>query len=174
MLTKLGQQMLTKLGQQMLTKIDRQLFHTIETDGRLAGAKQQMFLTYTIDYVTPDRFFCVSSCLYTTTCVHLSLTSLPSPCGRHKWMTPYPRLSDNRFQKTLNCDDWSQVTLSDYASTGKRLLGLSRIVIDLNIDDICRNFSIGEKLLGQSFRLLVRGLTMVPKTRAKLLKVSIF
>ena len=59
--------MLTKLGQQMLTKIDRQLFHTIATDGRLAGAKQQMFLTYTIDYVTPGRFFCVSSCLYTTT-----------------------------------------------------------------------------------------------------------
>src|SRR6218665_1213689 len=48
MLTKLCQQMLTKLGQQMLTKLDRQLFHTIETDGRQAGANQQMFLTYTI------------------------------------------------------------------------------------------------------------------------------
>src|SRR6218665_2277644 len=51
--------MLTKIGQQMLTKIDRQLFHTIATDARLAGANQQMFLTYTIDYVTPDRFFCL-------------------------------------------------------------------------------------------------------------------
>src|SRR6218665_4004645 len=59
MLTKIGQQMLTKIGQQMLTKIDRQLFHTIATDGRLAGAKQQMFLTYTIENVTPDRFFCL-------------------------------------------------------------------------------------------------------------------
>src|SRR6218665_1106181 len=56
---KVGQQMLTKLGQQMLMKIDRQLFHTIATDGRLAGANQQMFLTYTIDYVTPGRFFCL-------------------------------------------------------------------------------------------------------------------
>src|SRR6218665_3227112 len=63
---KVGQQMLTKLGQQMLTKIDRQLFHTIATDGRLAGAKQQMFLTYTIDYVTPGRFFCLAwYCQYT-------------------------------------------------------------------------------------------------------------
>jgi len=44
----------------MLRKVDRQLFHTIETDGRLAGAKQQMFLTYTIDYVMPDRFFCLA------------------------------------------------------------------------------------------------------------------
>ena len=42
--------MLTKLGQQMLTKIDRQLFHTIATDGRLAGAKQRMSLTYTIAF----------------------------------------------------------------------------------------------------------------------------
>src|SRR6218665_2246868 len=50
MLRKIGQQMLTKLGQQMLTKIDRQLFHTIATDGRQAGAKQQMFLTYTIAF----------------------------------------------------------------------------------------------------------------------------
>src|SRR6218665_2204937 len=48
--TKVGQQMLTKIGQQMLTKIDQQLFHTIETDGRLAGANQQMFLTYTIAF----------------------------------------------------------------------------------------------------------------------------
>src|SRR6218665_85623 len=54
---KVGQQMLTKLGQQMLMKIAQQLFHTIATDGRLAGANQQMFLTYTIDYVTPGRFF---------------------------------------------------------------------------------------------------------------------
>src|SRR6218665_3402582 len=60
MLMKVGQQMLRKLGQQMLTKIDRQLFHTIATDARLAGANQQMFLTYTIDYVTPDRFFCLA------------------------------------------------------------------------------------------------------------------
>src|SRR6218665_3858626 len=60
MLTKVGQQMHTKLGQQMLMKIDRQLFHTIATDGRLAGANQQMFLTYTIDYVTPGRFFCLA------------------------------------------------------------------------------------------------------------------
>src|SRR6218665_3532607 len=78
MLMKLGQQMLTKLGQQMLTKIDRQLFHTIATDGRLAGANQQMFLTYTIDtdghtiagrrpFVTPDRFLCVSTHPYITT-----------------------------------------------------------------------------------------------------------
>src|SRR6218665_1371099 len=59
MLMKVGQQMLRKLGQQMLTKIDRQLFHTIATDARLAGANQQMFLTYTIDYVTPGRFFCL-------------------------------------------------------------------------------------------------------------------
>src|SRR6218665_312915 len=70
MLTKIGQQMLMKIGQQMLTKIDQQLFHTIETDGRLAGANQQMFLTYTIEtdghtiagrrpFVTPDRFFCL-------------------------------------------------------------------------------------------------------------------
>src|SRR6218665_134548 len=53
--------MLTKLCQQMLTKIDRQLFHTIETDGRLAGANQQMFLTYTIDLATSrltDFFVC--------------------------------------------------------------------------------------------------------------------
>src|SRR6218665_3046154 len=50
MLTKLGQQMLRKLGQQMLTKIDRQLFHTIATDGRLAGANRQMFLTHTIAF----------------------------------------------------------------------------------------------------------------------------
>src|SRR6218665_2092792 len=34
----------------MLRKVDRQLFHTIETDGRQAGAKQQMFLTYTIAF----------------------------------------------------------------------------------------------------------------------------
>src|SRR6218665_3220320 len=46
---KVGQQMLTKIGQQMLTKIGQQLFHTIETDSRLAGANQQMFLTYTIE-----------------------------------------------------------------------------------------------------------------------------
>jgi len=59
MLRKLGQQMLRKLGQQMLTKIGRQLFHTIETDARQAGANQHMFLTYTIDDVTPDRFFCL-------------------------------------------------------------------------------------------------------------------
>src|SRR6218665_2734915 len=70
MLTKLGQQMFAKLGQQMLTKLDRQLFHTIATDGRQAGANQQMFLTYTIEtdghtiderrpFVTPDRFFCL-------------------------------------------------------------------------------------------------------------------
>src|SRR6218665_2281295 len=57
---KVGRQMLMKLGRQTLTKIDRQLFHTIATDGRLAGANQQMFLTYTIDYVTPDRFFCLA------------------------------------------------------------------------------------------------------------------
>jgi len=42
--------MLMKLGQQMLMQIDRQLFHTIATDGRLAGANQQMFLTYTIAF----------------------------------------------------------------------------------------------------------------------------
>src|SRR6218665_479434 len=59
MLRKLGQQMLRKLGQQTLTKIGQQLFHIIATDARLAGANQQMFLTYTIDYVTPDRFFCL-------------------------------------------------------------------------------------------------------------------
>src|SRR6218665_765048 len=47
---KVGHQILKKLGQQMLTKIDRQLFHTIETDGRLAGANEQMFLTYTIAF----------------------------------------------------------------------------------------------------------------------------
>jgi len=46
---KVGQQMLTKIGQQMLMKIGQQLFHTIETDGRLAGANQQMSLTYTIE-----------------------------------------------------------------------------------------------------------------------------
>jgi len=59
MLTKLGQQMLTKIGQQLFKKIDQQLFHTIETDGRQAGTNQQMFLTHTIDYVTPGRFFCL-------------------------------------------------------------------------------------------------------------------
>jgi len=50
MLTKIGQQMLKKVGQQMLTKIGQQLFHIIATDGRLAGANQQMFLTYTIAF----------------------------------------------------------------------------------------------------------------------------
>src|SRR6218665_707927 len=50
MLTKIGQQMFTKIGQQMLTKIGQQLFHTIATDGRLAGANQQMFLPYTIAF----------------------------------------------------------------------------------------------------------------------------
>jgi len=24
-----------------------------------------------------------------STCVHLSLTPAPPPCGRHKWMAPY-------------------------------------------------------------------------------------
>src|SRR6218665_1855857 len=61
--------MLRKIGQPMLTKIDRQLFHIIATDARLAGANQQMFLTYTIDYVTPDRFFCLRfNCQYTHYC----------------------------------------------------------------------------------------------------------
>src|SRR6218665_271313 len=46
---KIGQQMLMKIGQQMLTKIGQQLFHTIETDNRLAGANQHMFLSHTID-----------------------------------------------------------------------------------------------------------------------------
>src|SRR6218665_1205306 len=40
------------------------LTHTIETDGRQAGANQQMVLTHTIagrrPFVTPDRFFCLS------------------------------------------------------------------------------------------------------------------
>src|SRR6218665_1954281 len=75
---KIDQQMLTKIGQQMLTKIDQQLFHTIETEGRQAGANQQMFLTYTIEtadghtidgrrpFVTPDRFFCLRLLLYYT------------------------------------------------------------------------------------------------------------
>src|SRR6218665_576458 len=63
--------MLTKIGQQMFLKIGQQMFHTIETDGRQAGANQQMFLTYTIEtadghtiegrrpFVTPCRFFCL-------------------------------------------------------------------------------------------------------------------
>jgi len=63
--------MLTKIGQQMLTKLGQQMLHTIETDGRQAGANQQMLLTYTIEtadghtidarrpFVTPDRFFCL-------------------------------------------------------------------------------------------------------------------
>src|SRR6218665_551581 len=40
------------------------LTHTIETDGRQAGANQQMVLTHTIagrrPFVTPGRFFCLS------------------------------------------------------------------------------------------------------------------
>src|SRR6218665_3136407 len=71
MLTKIGQQLFLKIDQQLFMKIDQQLFHTIETDGRQAGANQQMFLTYTIEtadghtiegrrpFVTPDRFFCL-------------------------------------------------------------------------------------------------------------------
>jgi len=71
MFTKIDRQMLTKIGQQMFLKIGQQLFHTIETDGRQAGANQQMFLTYTIEtadehtidgrrpFVTPGRFFCL-------------------------------------------------------------------------------------------------------------------
>jgi len=50
--------MLAKLGQQMLTKIGQQLFHTIETDGRQAGAHQQMFLTYTIETAAHTIAFC--------------------------------------------------------------------------------------------------------------------
>src|SRR6218665_606462 len=71
MLTKIGQQMFLKIGQQLFKKIGQQMFHTIETDGRQAGANQQMFLTYTIEtadahtidgrqpFVTPGRFFCL-------------------------------------------------------------------------------------------------------------------
>src|SRR6218665_1977749 len=48
MLTKIGQQLFLKIDQQLFMKIDQQLFHTIETDGRQASTKKQMFLTYTI------------------------------------------------------------------------------------------------------------------------------
>ena len=43
MLTKIGQQLFLKIDQQLFMKIDQRLFHTIETDGRQAGANQQMF-----------------------------------------------------------------------------------------------------------------------------------
>src|SRR6218665_3544152 len=81
--------MLTKIGQQMFLKIGQQMFHTIETDGRQAGANQQMFLTYTLEtadghtiearrpVVAPDRFFCLLfkrplyHYLHTCTCMHI-------------------------------------------------------------------------------------------------------
>ena len=83
MLRKVGQQMLTKIGQQMLTKLGQQMLHTIETDGRQAGANQQMLLTYTIETADghtidgrrplsrlADSFVCFSSGPYTTTYVY--------------------------------------------------------------------------------------------------------
>src|SRR6218665_1182160 len=61
MLTKVDQQMLTKIGQQMLTKIGQQLLD------RLAPTNRCFDLYNRQPFVTPDRFFCVSSGPYITT-----------------------------------------------------------------------------------------------------------
>src|SRR6218665_1101487 len=103
MLTKLGQQMLRKIGQQMLTKLDRQLFHTIATDGRLAGANKQMFLTYTIDYVTPGRFFCLCQLLPLYHYLSLSMKIFKSNVNRKVSRTSFvtTRISEKSRKSLL-------------------------------------------------------------------------
>src|SRR6218665_2548964 len=47
--------------------------------------------------------------LPSSTCVHLSLTPFPPPCGRHKWMAPMRiifRVMGTMGQTTIVCCYW--------------------------------------------------------------------